>query len=44
LAFEKDTKGKQEYMGYVNFDYVGDLDKHRSVMGYVYTLFQAPVN
>jgi len=30
LVFEKDTNDKQDCMGYVNSDYVGDLDKRRS--------------
>jgi len=33
LIFEKDTNDKQEYIGYVDFDYAGDLDKCRSTMG-----------
>ena len=38
LVFEKDTTGKQEYIRYVNSDYTRDLDKHRSMTGYVFTL------
>ena len=44
LVFEKDTTGKQECIGYVDFDYAGDLDKHRFTTGYVFTLSQAPVS
>jgi len=44
LVFEKDFTGKQEYIGYVDSDYAGDLDKRRFIMGYVFTLSQAPVS
>ena len=44
LVFEKDSTSKQKCVGYVDSDYVGDLDKLRSSMGYVFTLSQAPVN
>ena len=42
-VFKKDIAGKQELIGYVDSDYAGDLDKHRSTMGYV-TLSQALVS
>ena len=35
LVFEKDSMGKQECIGYVDSDYVGDLDKRRSTTRYV---------
>jgi len=38
LVFEKGTTGKQEFTGYVNSDYKGDLNKRRSKMGYVFSL------
>ena len=44
LVFEKDSTGKQECIRYVDSDYVGDLDKCRSTIGYVFTLSQAPVS
>jgi len=44
LIFKKDVTGKQECIRDVDFDYAGDLDKHRSTTGYVFTLFQAPVS
>ena len=44
LVFEKDSIGKQECIGYLDSDYAGDLDKHRSTTGYVFTLSQAPVS
>jgi len=37
-VFEKDSTGKQECIRYVDSDYVGNLDKRRSIMGYVFTL------
>ena len=39
--FEKDNTDKQEYIGYVDSDYSGDLDKRRSTTRYVFTLAQA---
>jgi len=36
--------GKKECDGHVDSDYAGDLDKHRSMMGYVFTLAQASVS
>jgi len=41
---EKDVVSKQECTGYVNSDYAGDLDKHRSTTGYVFTLSQVLVS
>ena len=36
--------GKKECIKYVNSNYLGDLDKCRSMTGYVFTLSQAPVS
>jgi len=36
LVFEKDTMGKKECIRYVDSNYVGDLDKHQSMTGYVF--------
>ena len=44
LIFEKDTRSKQECIGYVNSNYTRDFDKCRSIMGYMFTLSQAPVS
>ena len=44
LVFEEDVGGKQECIGYVDSDYVGDFDKRWSATGYVFTLSQAPVS
>jgi len=44
LVFEKDTTGKQECIEFVDSDYAGGLNKPRSMMGYVFTLAQAPVS
>jgi len=38
LVFGKDVADKQECTCYVNSDYAGDLDKHRSITGYMFTL------
>ncbi|KAG8479391.1 hypothetical protein CXB51_029115 [Gossypium anomalum] len=34
----------QFVVGYVNFDFAGDLDKRRSTTGYLFTLAKAPVS
>ena len=44
LILEKDDWGKQECTYYVNSNYAGDFDKHRSTTGYVFTLSQLPVS
>ena len=36
LIFKKDVTGKQKCIRYVDSNYAGDLDKHRSTMGCVY--------
>ena len=38
LVFQQDNSIGQHVVGYVDFDYVGDLDKRRSTTGYVVTL------
>ena len=38
LVFEKYSIGEQERVKYVDYDYAGDLDKHRFITGYVFTL------
>jgi len=38
LVFEKNSIGKHKCIRCVDFDYVRDLDKHRSITGYVFTL------
>ena len=44
LIFEKDDMVGQQVVGYCDSDYDGDLDKHRSTTGYVFTLAKAPVS
>ena len=44
LVLKKDVTGKQECIGYVDFDYAGDVDKCRSTTRYVFTLSQVPVS
>ena len=38
LVFGKDVAGKQECTCYVDSNYARDLDKHRSIIGYMFTL------
>jgi len=44
LVFKKDSTGKQKSIGYVDYDYARDLDKRRSIMGYVFILSQLSVS
>ena len=44
LIFKKDVTSKQECIKYVDSDYAEDIDKCRSTIGYVFTLFQAPIS
>ena len=44
LIFKKDDMVGQHVVGYCDSDYAGDLDKHRSTTGYVFTLAKAPVS
>ena len=44
LVFDKDINSKQHCMGHVDSDYVRDLDKCRSTIGYVFTLSQTPMS
>ena len=43
LKFERDHRLRQNLVGYVDSDYVGDLDKRRSTTGYLFTLAKGPV-
>jgi hypothetical protein len=38
LKFERDDRLRQNFVGYVDSDYAGNLDKHPSTTGYVFTL------
>ena len=40
LVFKKDITSKQECIRYANSDYVKNLDKCRSTMGFTFTLAQ----
>ena len=44
LIFQQDKQEGQCVVGYCDSDYVGDLDKHRSTTGYVFTFAKAPVS
>ena len=44
LVFKKDTTSKQECIKYANSDYVKNLDKCRSTMGFTFTLAQVPMS
>ena len=44
LVFERKDRLGQCVIGYVNSDYAGDLDRHRSIIGYVFTFIRAPIS
>ncbi|KAH9688524.1 Integrase catalytic domain-containing protein [Citrus sinensis] len=44
LLFERDDTLGQGVIGYVDSDYVGDLDKRRSTTGYVFTFAGGPIS
>ncbi|KAE8718014.1 putative LRR receptor-like serine/threonine-protein kinase [Hibiscus syriacus] len=44
LVFEQDEALGQCVVGYADSDYAGDLDKHRSTIGYLFTLAKASVS
>eukprot|EP00268_Persea_americana_P019113 TRINITY_DN19787_c0_g1_i12.p1 TRINITY_DN19787_c0_g1~~TRINITY_DN19787_c0_g1_i12.p1 ORF type:complete len:193 (+),score=26.21 TRINITY_DN19787_c0_g1_i12:608-1186(+) len=44
LVFQRDDSIGQHVVGYVDSDYVGDLDKRRSTTGYVFTLVRGSVS
>ncbi|KAH9771353.1 Integrase catalytic domain-containing protein [Citrus sinensis] len=44
LLFERDDTLGQGVIGYVDYDYVGDLDKRRSTTGYVFTFAGGPIS
>ena len=44
LIFEKDDMVGQHVVGYCDLDYVGDHDKRKSTIGYVFTLAKASVS
>ena len=39
LIYSEDPPIQRGVIGYVDFDYTGDLDKRRSITRYVFTLF-----
>lgn len=39
LIFDREDKFQVEFEGFVDSDFVGDLDERRSLVGYVFTLF-----
>ena len=44
LKFERDDNVGSHLVGYVDSDFVGDLDKRRSTTSYMFTLTKAPVS
>jgi hypothetical protein len=44
LKFEGDDRLGQNLVGYVDSDYAGDLDKRRSIAGYMFTLVKGPIS
>ena len=44
LLFERDDTLGQDVVGFVDFDYAGDLDKRWSTTGYVFTFAGGPIS
>ena len=44
LKFERDDSIERHLVGYVDSNYAGDLDKHRSTTGYAFTFAKALVS
>ena len=44
LKYKRDFSDEQKLLGYVDSDYAGDLDKRRSLTGYVFTLFGCTIS
>ena len=44
LKFERDQTIGKHIIGYVDSGYAGDLDKRRSIIGYVFTMAGRPVS
>ena len=44
LKFKRDDNVGSHLVSYVDSDFAGDLDKRRSIMGYMFTLAKAPVS
>ena len=44
LKFERNDNVGSHLVGYVDSDFVGDLDKRRSTKGYMFTLSKAPMS
>ena len=44
LLFQQDDSIGQHVVGYLDFDYAGDLDKRRSTTGYMFTFARGPVS
>ena len=44
LVFDKSSVISKEIVGYVDSDYVGDLDGRRSLTGYIFTLYGSVIS
>jgi len=44
LVFDNNKVSHNNIIGYVDSDYVGDLDKQRSLSGYIFTLCNSAIN
>ncbi|PKU61139.1 Retrovirus-related Pol polyprotein from transposon TNT 1-94 [Dendrobium catenatum] len=44
LVFERHVYVVDLCAGYTNSDYAGDIDRHRYIIGYVFTLVEGPVS
>ena len=44
LVFARNKLTHNNVVGYVDFDYAGDLDKQRSLLGYIFTLCNSTIS
>ena len=44
LVFQKGSSDDSQLVGYVDSDYAGDLDKRRSLTGYVFTFSDCAIS
>ena len=44
LVYDRASTDGSSIVGFVDFDFAGDLDKRRSLTGYVFTLFGCAIS
>jgi len=44
LVYDKNQAATWDVAGFIDFDYAGDLDRRRSILGYIFTLCAAAIS